>query len=422
MVLFSEIICNNKEKNDVVNNNRVIESVILKTMCMENKQKAFQIGLKVFGVLLGLASILSAFIEEGISGLMNYSLGAGICFALSEGFALKRQKYTWLYPLILWVVLVTVSLFLKLRMAVAGILAANLFVPYVLVLIIRRLPIKEIYKETLYLGFLPFLAFILVGQWGNNAIVMAIAFVTLPAFYYATRNSTAKQRWIQLVIFMLPILLTHIAGYLGFVVPRLIALVVSLLFVMLLQSMSVSTKAKTVVVAVLMLLSLPLSFFLSTNLFTYFIVKEMDGEVEQPFPLSYTIVTKEGDTLNEATLLGKNVALFFWSSHCANCHKELPNFSDLAAQYEGDTTKVFIAAFISFDEEPDSAFFEQESSTEMAFLWAKATNGKKLMNDLGFNAFPYVTYINRNGEVVYKGFLTNHPGVLAYPPKKYLKL
>ena len=397
-----------------------------KLKCMEDKNKAFRIGLMLVGVLLGLASILSVFIDEGGSDLMNFTLGAGRCFALSEALFPKRMKYTWLYVLVLWV-LVTVASFVKFNVnqgtwQFVGILLACLFVPYVLVLIIRRLPIKEIYKATLYLGFLPFLAFILVGQWGNNAIVMAIAFVTLPAFYYATRNSTAKQRWIQLVFFMLPILLTHIAGYLGFVVPRLIALVVSLLLVMLLQSMSVSTKAKTVVVAVLMLLSLPLSFFLSTNLFTYFIVKEMDGEVEQPFPLSYTIVTKEGDTLNEATLLGKNVALFFWSSHCANCHKELPNFSDLAAQYEGDTTKVFIAAFISFDEEPDSAFFEQESSTEMAFLWAKATNGKKLMNDLGFNAFPYVTYINRNGEVVYKGFLTNHPGVLAYPPKKYLKL
>lgn len=389
---------------------------------MEDKNKAFRIGLMVVGVLLGIASILSALIEEGIGGLLNYSLGAGICFALSEGFAPQRQKYTWLYLLILWAVLAAVPLFLNLRISVVGVITANLFIPYVLVLVIRRLPINEIYKETLYLGFLPFLAFLLVGRWGNNAIVMAIAFVTLPAFYYAIRNSTAKQKWIQLVVFMLPILLTHIAGYLGYVVSRLIALVVSLLLVMFLRSLSVSTKAKTVVVAVLMLLSLPLSFFLSTNLFTYFTVKEMDGEVEQPFPLSYTFVTKEGDTLNEATLRGKNVALFFWSSHCANCHKELPIFSDLAAQYEGDTTKVFIAAFISFDEDTDSAFFEQESSTEMAFLWAKATNGKKLMNDLGFNAFPYVTYINRNGEVVYKGFLTNHPGVLAYPPKKYLKL
>ena len=160
---------------------------------MENKRKAFQIGLMVVGVLLGIASILSALIEEGTSGLLNYSLGAGICFALSEGLAPKRQKYTWLYLLILWAALVAVTMFLNLRMIVAGILTAVLFVPYVLVLVIRRLPINGIYKETLYLGFLPFLAFILVGRWGNNAIVMTIAFVTLPAFYYAIRNSISSR-------------------------------------------------------------------------------------------------------------------------------------------------------------------------------------------------------------------------------------
>lgn len=389
---------------------------------MEDKNKAFRIGLMVVGVLLGLASILSAFIEEGISGLMNYSLGAGICFALSEGFALKRQKYTWLYPLILWVVLVTVSLFLKLRMAVAGILTANLFVPYVLVLIIRHLPIKEIYKETLYLGFLPFLAFILVGQWGNNTIVMAIAFVTLPAFYYITRNTTTKQRWIQLVIFMLPILLTHVTGYFPLVAPRLIVLVVSLLVVMLLRSLSISPKSRAVMLVVLMLLSLPLSFLLATNLFTYLVANEYHSKVETPFPFSYSFVTKEGDVLTETSLRGKNVALFFWSSHCANCHKELPLFSELAAQYDGDTTKVFVAAFISFNEASDSAFFEQETASDRAFIWAKALDSKQVMQDLGFNAFPHVTYINKEGNVVYNGFLSNRPWIFAYHPRKFLEL
>ena len=422
MVLFSEIICNNKEKNDVVNNNRVIESVILKTMCMEDKNKAFRIGLMVVVALLGLASILSAFIEEGISGLMNYSLGAGICFALSEGFALKRQKYTWLYPLILWVVLVSVSLFLKLRMAVAGILTDNLFVPYVLVLIIRHLPIKEIYKETLYLGFLPFLAFRLVGQWGNNAIVMAIAFVTLPAFYYVTRNSNVKERWNQLVIFLLPTLFTHVFGYFPFVAPRLLALVLSLLVVMLIRALHVSRKAKAVTLVLLMIFSLPLSFLLSANLFTYLVANEYHSKVKEPFPFSYTFISKEGDMLTESNLKGKNVAVFFWSSHCANCHKELPLFSELAAQYEGDTTKVFIAAFISFDEASDSAFYASETSRESAFTWAKALDSKQVMQDLGFNAFPHVTYINKEGNVVYNGFLSNRPWIFAYHPRKFLEL
>ena len=397
-----------------------------KLKCMEDKNKAFRIGLMLVGVLLGLASILSVFIDEGGSDLMNFTLGAGMCFALSEALFPKRMKYTWLYVLVLWV-LVTVASFVKFNVnqgtwQFVGILLACLFVPYVLVLIIRRLPIKEIYKETLYLGFLPFLAFILVGKWGNNAIVMAIAFTTLPAFYYVTRNTTTKQRWIQLVIFMLPILLTHVTGYFPLVAPRLIVLVVSLLVVILLRSLSISSKSRAVMLVVLMLLSLPLSFLLATNLFTYLVANEYHSKVETPFPFSYSFVTKEGDVLTETSLRGKNVALFFWSSHCANCHKELPRFSELAAQYEGDTTKVFIAAFISFDEASDSAFYVSETSRESAFTWAKALDSKQVMQDLGFNAFPHMTYINKEGKVVYNGLLSNRPWIFAYHPRKFLEL
>lgn len=51
---------------------------------MEDKNKACRIGLMLVGVLLGLASILSVFIDEGGSDLMNFTLGAGMCFALGS--------------------------------------------------------------------------------------------------------------------------------------------------------------------------------------------------------------------------------------------------------------------------------------------------------------------------------------------------
>ena len=271
------------------------------------------------------------------------------------------------------------------------------------------------------MGFLPFAVILLTGAWGNNVVVMSIAFVTLPAFYYVTRNATTKERWIRALVFIMPIVLSHIIGYFPIVAARLIALVMSVLAVMLLQSLKVSTKTRNVFLAVLMLLSLPLSFLMSANLFTYLVANEMNSKVDQPFPLSYAFVTNEGDTLTEASLKGKNVAVFFWSSHCGNCHKELPHFSKLAAQYEGDTTKVFIAAFISFDEASDSAFYASKTSWESAFTWAKALDSKQVMHDLGFNAFPHVTYINKEGKVVYNGFLSNRSWIFAYHPRKFLE-
>ena len=282
----------------------------------------------------------------------------------------------------------------------------------------------SIYTKTIIAAFIPFLTIFLVGICGltdNVAIAIAIAFVTIPTFYYITKDSSAKEKWIQLPIFASVMVATHLFGYRPFIAIRLIAFAFAILSVLLIQALNIPLKTKRLIIAVVMLLSIPLVFLMSANLFTYLVANEYHSKVEQPFPFSYAFVTDDGDTLTDASLKGKNVAVFFWSSHCGSCHKELPHFSKLAAQYEGDTTKVFIAAFISFDEDSDSAFYASETSQESAFTWAKALDSRQVMRDLGFNAFPHVTYINKEGKVVYNGYLSNRPWIFAYHPRKFLK-
>ena len=283
---------------------------------------------------------------------------------------------------------------------------------------------NSIYTKTIIAAFVPFLTIFLVGVCGltnNVAIAIAIAFVTIPTFYYITKDSSAKEKWLQLPVFVFIMVATHLFGYRPFVAMRLIAFAFAILSVLLIEALNISQKIKYLLLAILMLISIPLVFVGSTNLFTFLVANEMNSKVEQPFPFSYAFVTDDGDTLTDASLKGKNVAVFFWSSHCGSCHKELPHFSELAAQYEGDTTKVFIAAFISFDEASDSAFYASETSRESAFTWAKALDSNQVMQDLGFNAFPHVTYINKEGNVVYNGFLSNRPWIFVYHPRKFLE-
>ena len=282
----------------------------------------------------------------------------------------------------------------------------------------------SIYTKTIIAAFVPFLTIFLVGVCGltnNVAIAIAIAFVTIPTFYYITKDSSAKEKWLQLPVFVFIMVATHLFGYRPFVAMRLIAFAFAILSVLLIEALNISQKIKYLLLAILMLISIPLVFVGSTNLFTFLVANEMNSKVKQPFPFSYAFVTDDGDELTDVSLKGKNVAIFFWSSHCGSCHKELPHFSELAAQYEGDTTKVFIAAFISFDEASDSAFYASETSRESAFTWAKALDSKQVMQDLGFNAFPHVTYVNKEGKVVYNGLLSNRPWIFAYHPRKFLK-
>ena len=283
----------------------------------------------------------------------------------------------------------------------------------------------SIYTKTIIEAFVPFLTILLLGVCGltnNYAIAIAIAFVTIPTFYYITKDSSTKEKWIQLPIFASVMVVFHLFGYGPFVAIRLVAFAFAILSVLLIEAFNISQKTKYLLLAILMLISIPLVFVGSTNLFTFLVANEMHSKVKQPFPFSYAFVTDDGDTLTDVSLKGKNVAIFFWSSHCGSCHKELPHFSELAAQYEGDTTKVFIAAFISFDEASDSAFYASEASRESAFTWAKALDSKQVMQNLGFNAFPHVTYINKEGDVVYNGFLSNRPWIFVYHPRKFLEL
>jgi cytochrome oxidase Cu insertion factor (SCO1/SenC/PrrC family) len=282
----------------------------------------------------------------------------------------------------------------------------------------------SIYTKTIIAAFVPFLTIFLVGVCGltnNIAIAIAIAFVTIPTFYYITKDSSAKEKWIQLPIFAFVMVATHLVGYRPFIAMRLSAFAFAILSVLLIEALNIPLKTKRLILALLMLFSIPLVFVGSTNLFTYLVAKEMNSKVEQPFPFSYAFVTDDGDTLTDVSLKGKNVAIFFWSSHCGSCHTELPHFSKLAARYEGDTTKEFIAAFISFDEASDSAFYANETNQESAFSWAKALDSRQVMQDLGFNTFPHVTYINKEGKVVYNGYLSNRPWIFAYHPRKFLK-
>ena len=283
----------------------------------------------------------------------------------------------------------------------------------------------SIYTKTIIAAFVPLLTVFLLGICGlSNNLVMtiAIAFVTIPTFYYITKDSSVKEKWIQLPIFASVMVATHLVGYGPYIAMRLSAFAFAILSVLLVEALNIPLKTKRLIIAVVMLLSIPLVFVGNANLFTYLVANEYHSKVEQPFPFSYAFVTDDGDTLTDASLKGKNVAVFFWSSHCGNCHKELPHFSKLAAQYEGDTAKVFIAAFISFDEDSDSAFYASETSRESAFTWAKATDSNRMMRDLGFNAFPHVTYINKEGKVVYNGYLSNRPWIFAYHPRKFLDL
>lgn len=389
------------------------------------KNRTFATLLITIGLLIGALAVYSLN-HLWFDNVINYPVAAGICFAMLKVVDCPKPRLAWLLPLALWVLLgVLIFVEFDIKSAVfstIGILAACLFIPLVLVVIVQALRIKTIYRKTLLAFFVvPFVSCLLAGKYGEF-ISSALVFVTIPIFYLITKNSNTKEKCVQFLLMTAMMVLTHFFGYPPFIIPRIIAFTLSLLFVLLLEAIKMNSSVRHWLMVASCFLSIPVSFVGAANLFTFMSAKRMDSVVKQPFALSYTFVDDNNDTLTETALHGKNVAIFFWSSRCGICHEELPRYAQMVAQYENDTTKAIIAAFVPFDAKTDSAYYEKEKCQISHMKCVKVVDAKDLMQDLNFNTFPHMTYLNKNGEVVYNGFLSDRPWIFVYSPKKYLEL
>lgn len=386
--------------------------------------KPIQILLLAAGIVFCIIASVSIFSSNGYSKTTNFTLATGICFALLTAHNQQKSKLAWALSFTLWIVL---GILLLLRFKIAsrmftlfGILAACLMLPILLVNLISLLPVKQLFKETFFAALAPFLAIVATGEFGNHAIAAALSAVTIPVFYYITHNSASRDKRIQFMLFLAVMLLTHFWGYPPLVIPRLIAFVVALLTVLIVEKIQIRFPYELLVLTLITIIFIPLVYIGSANIFTYLVANEYHSSIKEPFPISYTFVTNNGDTLNEETLQGKNVAIMFWSSHCSNCINELHHFSRLASRYENDTNNFIIAAFVPFDKENDAKFYDRETNLLSHLTCAQVIESEKLMKDLGFNTFPHATYLDKKGKVIYNGYLSNRPWIFSYNPKKYL--
>lgn len=395
---------------------------------MKNTHNIINIVLIGLGFMFGILASISFFVEGWHNTeLINYSIVAGVCFATLKVTKTSKPCLAWVLPLMVWVALAIVHIARfgfnpHSSLILIAIIAACLFVPLLLVIVGQLLPIKPIYKRTL-LAFMASFASMCLAISGNNSVITAVLVASsIPLFYLVTKNSTWKERWIQFAIFMGAMILFTFYGSFHFVIIRWIGLLFALLIVLLFEAIKMNQSVRHWFIVSSCLVSIPITFVWSENLITYLFVIEDNNMVKEPYSINYSFVTLEGDTLTEDTFKGKNVAIFFWSTRCGNCHHELPYFSEFANEYSGDTTKVFIAAFVPTHHPMDSAYFEEEAKQIQHLKCVKATDGDKIMKDLDFNTFPQMTFLNKQGEVVYKGFTNNRKWEFVYSPRKLINL
>lgn len=113
-----------------------------------------------------------------------------------------------------------------------------------------------------------------------------------------------------------------------------------------------------------------------------------------------TLRTLNGETVNTADLRGKIIVFNVWATWCPPCKAELPDFNELASEYEGEV--VFIAVHL-YDEgmyNMPSYVADNFPDTKIIFAYDNAYSDAYFAAG-GVGYVPQTAIIDRNGVILY---------------------
>ena len=138
-----------------------------------------------------------------------------------------------------------------------------------------------------------------------------------------------------------------------------------------------------------------------------------------PEAVNYHFTTAEKKQIYSEDLIHRKIIILFWSEACTNCKEEFPYFSQLAAAYKEDSTKLFLAVYLS-RKQVDTLYFNQVSKQSYHFKWARANDSERLMNQLKMKDVPHMTILNSNNKAIYNGLVSNRPWIWVNRPSRFL--
>jgi Thiol-disulfide isomerase and thioredoxins len=133
-------------------------------------------------------------------------------------------------------------------------------------------------------------------------------------------------------------------------------------------------------------------------------------EVGNQLP-DFSIECLDGSTFTLSETRGKPVFINLWATYCGPCVKELPHFSELYKEHEGDIAMLALHSDIIAD---DPAEYLDEFGTDWAMPFAIETEDETIWDLVGgTTAMPQTIVLNRHGEVIYNQRGSVTPEMLA---------
>jgi thioredoxin-related protein len=137
------------------------------------------------------------------------------------------------------------------------------------------------------------------------------------------------------------------------------------------------------------------------------------------YKIDYNFISLAGDTISNHDNSGKVVVNLFWSAYCGRCAREYPEFSKLAHKFKERDDVEFYGVFISYSDR-DSIYFNKVVKQKFEFDWVKAKNGEELFSDLKMAGVPHLSIFNKEGNVIYNGYVRDRPWILVKRPERII--
>ena len=131
-------------------------------------------------------------------------------------------------------------------------------------------------------------------------------------------------------------------------------------------------------------------------------------EVGQRLP-DFTLTCYDGTEFHLADQRGKVTVINFWATYCTPCKQELPCFSDLYREHEGELAMIAVHASLVTDDPVDYL-----SDKDYAMPFATDTDDDAVLTLVGgTGTLPQTVVLNRRGEVTYNAIGSITPEKLS---------
>ncbi len=309
--------------------------------------------------------------------------------------------------------------YIRLNGVTITVISLAFYMPYLLGFVLVKLNLNKGIKNAILFGVLLVFLSAITRKLNHGTSASFTILLSILGSFILSRNSNDRLLRDQLVfvnVYLLIILI--LSSY-----PEVFQFAFLIIFVFLsaitvfhINRSTINTKSKLIRISLFAVLFMIVGWFGQENYETWFNAK-LDNESIQE-KVDYTFLTTENVRISSIDSADRKIIVLFWSEACASCKEEFPYFSELATKYENDSSKIFLAAYLSLKED-DTAYFNQITAQPFNFYWGRAANSEILMKQLKMKGVPHQTIIDEQNYAIYNGRVSNRPWIWVNRPSGF---